>query len=204
MIKYIKKGAMFGLDARIALAIFGALSVISGAALYSAIQQSKVVSVVAELNEMNKAIEAYMLDTGVDVPKYIPDTNNTGLWFSDLTTNSNGISGWNGPYVSLEPEDPSGSTPQFYLHSLHEQLHLGSGQDISFDNLVSDSATCTAGEACYYWVQTKNTPCTIAYGVDEYVDGDANLENGNIRILVRPGGIDCKIYVKGPTLLSQP
>ena len=34
-----KKAAMFGLDARIALAIFGALSVISGAALYSAIQQ---------------------------------------------------------------------------------------------------------------------------------------------------------------------
>jgi hypothetical protein len=29
-----KKGAMFGLDARIALAIFGALSVISGVASY--------------------------------------------------------------------------------------------------------------------------------------------------------------------------
>ena len=37
----LKKGAMFGLDARIALAIFGALSVISGAALYSAIKESK-------------------------------------------------------------------------------------------------------------------------------------------------------------------
>ncbi len=37
----IKKAAMFGLDARIALVIFGALSVISGAALYSAIQQAK-------------------------------------------------------------------------------------------------------------------------------------------------------------------
>ena len=46
MIK-LKKGAMFGLDARISLAIFGALSVISGAALYSAIQDSKSVSQVA-------------------------------------------------------------------------------------------------------------------------------------------------------------
>tara|TARA_Y100001960_G_scaffold319101_1_gene389950 strand:- start:3597 stop:3728 length:132 start_codon:yes stop_codon:yes gene_type:complete len=36
-----KKAAMFGLDARIALAIFGALSVISGAVLYSAIQDAK-------------------------------------------------------------------------------------------------------------------------------------------------------------------
>lgn len=37
----MKKGAIFGLDARIALAILGALYVISGAALYSAIQESK-------------------------------------------------------------------------------------------------------------------------------------------------------------------
>ena len=35
---FFKRGAMFGLDARIALAIFGALLVISSAALYSAIQ----------------------------------------------------------------------------------------------------------------------------------------------------------------------
>tara|TARA_Y100001960_G_C14595815_1_gene788039 strand:- start:886 stop:1026 length:141 start_codon:yes stop_codon:yes gene_type:complete len=45
----MKKGAMFGIDARIALAIFGALSAISGAALYSAIQQSKVTVLVTEL-----------------------------------------------------------------------------------------------------------------------------------------------------------
>ena len=38
----LNKGAMFGLDARIALAIFGALSVISGAALYSTIQEADV------------------------------------------------------------------------------------------------------------------------------------------------------------------
>tara|TARA_Y100001960_G_scaffold323342_1_gene401616 strand:- start:381 stop:521 length:141 start_codon:yes stop_codon:yes gene_type:complete len=42
MIKMFNKGAMFGLDARIALAIFGALSVISSAALYSAIQEADV------------------------------------------------------------------------------------------------------------------------------------------------------------------
>ncbi len=45
MHKQLNKGAMFGLDARIALAIFGALSVISGAALYSAIKQAKVTQV---------------------------------------------------------------------------------------------------------------------------------------------------------------
>ena len=50
-----KKGAIFGLDARIALTIFGALSVISGAALYSAIQESKVVALYTEFQEIGKA-----------------------------------------------------------------------------------------------------------------------------------------------------
>ncbi len=48
---------MFGLDARIALAIFRALSVISGAALYSAIQQSKVIAMVNQFEEIAKAYE---------------------------------------------------------------------------------------------------------------------------------------------------
>ena len=55
---------MFGLDARIALAIFGALSVISGAALYSAIQQAKVTETVTELDNISKAWAQYYLDTG--------------------------------------------------------------------------------------------------------------------------------------------
>ena len=64
----MKKGAMFGIDARIALAIFGAISVISGAALYLAIQQSKVTVLVTELEELSKAVKAYVLDIGQDIP----------------------------------------------------------------------------------------------------------------------------------------
>jgi hypothetical protein len=45
---------MFGLDARIALAIFGALSVISGAALYSAIQDARVTAIVITYNRVFK------------------------------------------------------------------------------------------------------------------------------------------------------
>ena len=62
--KFKNKGAMFGLDVRIALAIFGALSVISGAALYSAIQDAEATAVLTELEEIGKAWEAYYLDTG--------------------------------------------------------------------------------------------------------------------------------------------
>tara|TARA_Y100001960_G_scaffold333703_1_gene440401 strand:+ start:58 stop:294 length:237 start_codon:yes stop_codon:yes gene_type:complete len=63
-----KKAAMFGLDARIALAIFGTLSVISGAALYSAIQDAKAMALLTEMREVTKAWEQFYLDTGAEKP----------------------------------------------------------------------------------------------------------------------------------------
>ena len=47
-----KKGAIFGLDERIALAIFGALSVISGSALYSAIKDAREQRVITSILEV--------------------------------------------------------------------------------------------------------------------------------------------------------
>ena len=57
----MKKGAMFGLDARIALAIFGALSVILGAALYSAIQEAKNQQIISMFSEISKALRLIIL-----------------------------------------------------------------------------------------------------------------------------------------------
>lgn len=61
----LKQGAMFGLDARIALAIFGALSVISGAALFSAIEKADLTKKSQFFIEIGKATESFYLDTGV-------------------------------------------------------------------------------------------------------------------------------------------
>jgi type II secretory pathway pseudopilin PulG len=96
-----KKAAMFGLDARIALAIFGALSVISGAALYSAIQNAKVVQWQTYFSELNKASEAYYLDTGVQIPftSYtIFDDESLILSINSLVINEDNVSNWKGPY----------------------------------------------------------------------------------------------------------
>ena len=92
-----KKAAMFGLDARIALAIFGALSVISGAAWYSAIQQSKVIAIVSDLNEIGKAYEAYILDTGANPSDNSVHSGHFDI--ADLVVDPS-VSGWSGPYLS--------------------------------------------------------------------------------------------------------
>lgn len=57
-----KKAAMFGLDARIALAIFGALSIITGASLYSVLNKTKAKTVLTDLENIGKAFEQYFID----------------------------------------------------------------------------------------------------------------------------------------------
>lgn len=94
----LKKAAMFGLDARIALAIFGALSVISGAALYSAIQESKAMRYARDIEEIIKSIEALYLDLGA-FPVFEDSTKN----YYDLRylySNPGNNSYWKGPYVT--------------------------------------------------------------------------------------------------------
>ena len=91
-----KKAAMFGLDARIALAIFGALSVISGAALYSAIQQANVERFNQYFVEMHKASDQYYLDNG----KPLSQSDIDDVYGADIVLNRENLSTWNGPYVS--------------------------------------------------------------------------------------------------------
>jgi len=91
----IKRGAMFGLDARIALAIFGALSVISGAALYSAIKSAKAERFRQYFENYIKASEHYLLDNGT----YLPQYNDHLTYNSDLVVNRQSLSAWTGPYL---------------------------------------------------------------------------------------------------------
>jgi type II secretory pathway pseudopilin PulG len=96
--KIMKKGAMFGLDARIALAIFGALSVISGAALYSAIQSANAERWRQFFENVKKSTEAYSLDTYKKIPIY--SAANLQLDARQLASNNIGINNWNGPYLN--------------------------------------------------------------------------------------------------------
>ena len=91
-----QKAAMFGLDARIALAIFGALSVISGASLYSAIQEAETVAYMVTVKEIEKAMEAYYLDTRRPLPNVDASSH---MKIGNLIQNDAGFRGWSGPYL---------------------------------------------------------------------------------------------------------
>ena len=175
----LKKAAMFGLDARIALAIFGALSVISGAALYNAIQQSKVVSTVTEMEELGKAFDAYFLDRGAMMAanpsyKYV-------LYVGELVQNSESSSNWNGPYIPLK-WNALNSLNSAVNNETTVQLQYRPGTDwggVEGDTLPPSEC---AAAPCYIWANTYAVQTSLAHAVDEYVDGARDNSTGRVRL----------------------
>ena len=171
-----KKGAMFGLDARIALAIFGALSVISGAALYSAIQESKITALLADLQEINKAIESYYLDTGVDLDQFK---------LADLVTSTQ--DGWRGPYVNY-PKNPLDTNQLLYKNLPTTVMYVTRYSNDPFVN-ASTQVLCSSSNICYSWLAfaekiADNEVQETWEKLSERVDGNNNLLTGKVRMLV--------------------
>ena len=198
MIKYNnKKGAMFGLDARIALAIFGALSVISGAALFSAIQDAKVTAMVVSFENIAKSYEAFYIDTGVH--------DKHGC---HLNTNVPAIAGWKGPYTNTKPEADCNGTPGIALNDpfynaistsssyYGEKVVSGAGVFSPFKGQAwaSSVTACPDDNDCVIYYVHKipgnNSDSAVfnslAAALDEKIDGgDGNLA-GKFRYL---GGV---------------
>tara|TARA_Y100001960_G_scaffold333476_1_gene438826 strand:- start:7745 stop:8329 length:585 start_codon:yes stop_codon:yes gene_type:complete len=193
---YNKKAAMFGLDARIALAIFGALSVISGAALYSAIQEAKLVSLTVKMNEVVKGIESYMLDTGQDLPL-------TGSIFdvNALVTDPT-VSGWNGPYLAYEVGTTFDSGVDGLLDSdVHSFIIRAINE--SWTNEAS-IPVCAAGQLCNLWINARKVPVNIAKAYDEKIDGTYNVDEGSIRMRNSSDSDYVYLYQKYIPILNQP
>tara|TARA_Y100001960_G_scaffold317499_1_gene385908 strand:+ start:1611 stop:2216 length:606 start_codon:yes stop_codon:yes gene_type:complete len=177
---FMKKAAMFGLDARIALAIFGALSVISGAALYSAIQQAKATSFITEMREIAKAWEQYYLDTGVSLAQHSSDSSNIG-GFHRLKTNhlvsDSGVSGWNGPYLSYKPNTSS----ELLYHNTYGDIYIFLLNSAAGWNSWS-SGYCKSGESCFNWVLVNGIGSdSLAKSMDAILDDSDGFQNGDFR-----------------------
>ncbi len=187
-----KKAAMFGLDARIALAIFGALSVISGAALYSAIQNSKVTALAAEIREIEKAIEQYILDTGSDV-----DMKNGITAYGARELSSSTKSGWNGPYLSHEPQT-SGSPDTHYTHNVYNRIAID--QRVSGEDGFGDCNDAgNKGKTCYYWIFYGEVPDSIRKSLDVMYDSVEDDDAGIIYYASNNG-----VYYRSIPVVSQP
>lgn len=200
-----QKAAMFGLDARIALAIFGALSVITGAALYSAIKQSKVVSYVAELNEISKAVEAYMLDTGMDIPDHggVRDMVKTTALIED-----SGVSGWKGPYIGFTDTDAATADRIELARSKPNTLIVTVFSNLTWGGLHTNAADfadwgCSSVVKCHYWIAEEVFSGEMAKAIDKYVDGSVSPNTGRLRTKDRGSDVFTIYYYVSPSLAYE-
>jgi len=181
------RGAMFGLDARIALAIFGSLSVISGAALYSAIQQARVTAIVTELEEFAKAYQSYVIDVGQEMEfRALPAPSDVGLKTLELITSTK--SGWHGPYVPYTTFDMEAVDPEHSIDSAKYDyiFFIKSITDSSFGNYTGggDQTTCVGNnKECSIWVGFADVGnLSLAEKIDIMVDGSKGADSGRLRV----------------------
>jgi Tfp pilus assembly protein PilE len=180
----LKKGAMFGLDARIALAIFGALSVISGAALYSAIQDSKATAILVGMQEVAKASEQFYLDTGVELSQFGTSTD----WEKSERISAQLISdtkaGWKGPYLPNEISTNNALRANFNADSDIRLIYLNHGSTWGNGTSWTPAGYCTvAADPCSLWVYISVKPGNqgLAEAIDVKVDGEVDAHNGNFK-----------------------
>lgn len=174
----LKKGTMFGLDARVALAVIGSLSVISGASLYSAIKDAQSTAILADMKEIGKAWQQYNFDTARDIyTKTLTGcTVECAYKIEELVDSSR--KNWHGPYLK-------------YVIDSEEELISGdkivmlvkSSADVTWGASTNWKAgECTAGRNCSVWSVVGGYDDDSLFAmIDEAVDSGDGPSYGSFR-----------------------
>jgi len=193
----LTKGAMFGLDARIALAIFGTLSIISGAALYSAIQDARVVSAVTSLKEIAKAYDAYLLDTGQEVSL----ASGTHYDIVNLIEKPADVNIWRGPYLSYE-KNTSNTLRLIDTSGMGNNILMRYAQESDWNPNAWTNSCAVDKAPCSAWIEIEGI-WTVSPGlaekIDEYIDGSVDFATGDVR-----GKIGSNLMIKITRAQVQP
>ncbi len=166
-----QQGAIFGLDARIALAIFGVLSVVGGYTATSMFREAQITQLTTELSNLKKAYQEFHLSTGEHTKR-----------FMDLIKNDYDIIGWSGPYTDLL-SDKSRIYEGYYSF-------VEGRQDVAGVPPVE----CTGG-ICSIWLKLTGVNDTIAKQVDERLDNGASPNDGVLRVAYQQGNTDDIYYL---------
>lgn len=167
------RGAMFGLDARLALAIFAGLSAVTTYSIINVIGDTNKTTLANDLKAVAIAYQNMVLSTGVDSYR-----------FEDLYSNKNNLFNWSGPYIDLDSAS----------HNKYGSFSLMAGSNGESQTNGSPQ-TCSRKEPCAVWVSLTQVPTDVAFSVDELVDGKpADKMNGRIRIKTGDAGYDTVYY----------
>lgn len=192
-----QRAAMFGLDARIALAIFGGLTIITGAALFAAIGQTRTTTILAEIDNIDKAITQYILDTSTDLPPQ-------GAYRNIGELMSSSVAGWNGPYLNDDTGSVIGSGATIDRGDASFSTYFARDLDFDDDEWDGPDYPCVAGAGdCFYWIVYGQFNQAQVEALDTAIDGGDGGLTGRLRWEISmPSGIRWASF-KGPARLVQ-
>lgn len=154
-----QRGALFGMDARLALMIFTVLTGTLGYYSYGKLKTVRQAALIKELEDIDIALRSYQADMGTFVPFTIePPTDKqerrqdiSVLWSLDHVK-SNYAPLWNGPYVDFSKDD----------HQLYGTYGL---------TYMTDAQTpCRSNANCFAFIEISNVPEEVWQRVNAYFD----------------------------------
>lgn len=166
-------GAVFGLDARLSLAIFGALTLIAGAYTALNINDARTDAFIQELRDTTEAIQSIHYDLKTDLSRALE--NPTGknayrvLYDPELLSNQRLRARWLGPYLNK-----TNST-----HPRYGEIYLRRrGEDIRND--------CLNSGTCYWWLVYDTFPMSSTERLNRVLDGQEEGKNMKGTVQWRP------------------
>ncbi len=159
--KNTQRGALFGIDARIAMAILGALALISGSTMHLMIPEIKAKNLIKGIEVYKASVEGMQYDLKRDIPSVITATGDLQIKSFQALNDVTQIQvpfrvNWLGPYLKSQQSDAS-------VHKDYGQMHLIRAEQNDFTDLV-----CTS---CFYWLQIDNVPQEAFSIVNDNSDG---------------------------------
>lgn len=157
-----QQGAIFGIDARIAIAIFALLSVTAGYFALGRLEQARNGAVLKELQSLDFAIQQLQVDMGVFYGQAIANSNGKddfkALYDSDvLARNFKNL--WNGPYIDEET----------HYHSILGHYYIAYYRD--------DMSPCEARGECFAFLALTEMPIETWEFINAYKDESLGAES---------------------------
>ena len=148
-----QKGAMFGLDARIALSIFAGLSIIAGSAIVFTARDAQSQALLTDLAAIRDAVDNFQSDTEMSLHDALTDE-------SDINA-----------FLALV--DPSVLTPEASRHWLGPYLNkIRSAQHPDYGTMSISE------ENKFYWLYISDVPIQTIEDLDSAFDS-SELSNPN-------------------------
>lgn len=178
---FVKKGGMFGLDARIALAIFGSVALIAGVKIHGVVKKSNIEKIIYELSEIEKSVNAYEVDTDSTLPIITTGIFNIG----ELASSSK--PGWKRAYVENARVIGADSN-RYFKDARLGRFSILQANDRSASDITDSpfNACADVVKKCYLWAYFDSSaegafPLPYMLALDKMVDNSDGFLTGRVQ-----------------------